>query len=238
MINNKLDKIKKLSIQFSNDVNKLTFSEPVCFVYNPLEYARNSYFKYLDMSIKGQTKNVFLGMNPGPWGMAQTGVPFGEVELVRDWMKIDVGIGKPEKEHPKRPITGFGCNRSEVSGRRLWGYFKEKYKTAELFFKDNFVANYCPLVFMEESGRNRTPDKLRKEEREKLYKICDEHLLQIIELINPDWVIGIGGFAEKRINSALSDLNIKVGKILHPSPASPMANRGWAEMAEKQLNLI
>ena len=32
---------------------------------------------------------VFLGMNPGPFGMAQVGVPFGEVAAVRDWLRID-----------------------------------------------------------------------------------------------------------------------------------------------------
>lgn len=230
-----INKIKELTIGFSEEINRLSFSFPVVFVYNPFEYARDSYFKYLDLSVRGKKKFVFLGMNPGPWGMAQTGVPFGEINTVRDWMEIEVAVGRPENEHPKRKISGFNCNRSEVSGRRLWGYFKEKYKTPDLFFKGNFVANYCPLVFMEESGRNRTPDKLKKDERNKLYKICDMHLLEIVKILDPEWVIGIGGFAEKRIISALDSLNIKTGKILHPSPASPMANRGWAEIAESQL---
>ena len=37
----------------------------------------------------GRKEAVFLGMNPGLWGMAQTGVPFGTVSLVRDWMGIE-----------------------------------------------------------------------------------------------------------------------------------------------------
>lgn len=236
MNKNILNKIKELSIEFSNEVGKLKFSEPVSFVYNPLEYARNGYFKYLDLSANCTKKVVFLGMNPGPWGMAQTGIPFGEVESAREWMKIETKIDKPQREHPKREISGFSCQRSEVSGRRLWGYFSERYKKPELFFKDYFVANYCPLVFMEESGRNRTPDKLMSSERVKLYKLCDNHLLDLINLFEPEWVIGIGGFAEKRLIVTLKGIDIKIGKILHPSPASPMANRGWAEIADKQLS--
>jgi len=236
MGNLSIKKIKDLTVKFSEEVSRLSFTDPVTFVYNPLQYARESYFKYLDLSVSKKKKTVFLGMNPGPWGMAQTGIPFGEIDAVKNWMKIEAAVGKPEYEHPKREITGFSCRRSEVSGKRLWTFFKEKYRTPELFFKHNFVANYCPLVFMEKSGKNRTPDKLHREERERLFNICNHHLLEIVTTLNPDWVIGIGGFAEKRIKSALSSLDLKIGKILHPSPASPMANRGWAEIAEKQLS--
>ena len=91
-----------------------------------------------------------MGMNPGPWGMAQTGVPFGEIDAVRNWIEIEEPVEKPDNEHPKRPIEGFDCQKSEVSGRRLWGLFSEKYPKAEDFFADHYVVNYCPLVWMEE----------------------------------------------------------------------------------------
>jgi len=48
-------------------------------------------------------------------------------------------------------------------------------------------------------------------------------------------LVGVGGFAEKRATIALSGMNVQIGKILHPSPASPAANRGWAAAATKQL---
>ena len=32
-----------------------------------------------------------------------------------------------------------------------------------------------------------------------------------------------------------SRYDIRIGRVLHPSPASPAANRGWAAAAEKQL---
>lgn len=58
-------------------MGKLRFSEPTAFVYNPLDYAWGIHEKYLKLAGQGKKKVIFLGMNPGPFGMAQTGVPFG-----------------------------------------------------------------------------------------------------------------------------------------------------------------
>ena len=146
--------------RLSRAVQELDFGPPVSHVYNPLVYAWESHRTYLERYGQGRKEVIFLGMNPGPWGMAQTGVPFGEVGLVRDWLGIESAVAKPEREHPKRPVEGFDCRRSEVSGRRLWGWARERFGTPEQFFSRFFVANYCPLVFLEESGRNRTPDRL------------------------------------------------------------------------------
>jgi len=174
-------------------------------------------------------------MNPGPFGMAQTGVPFGDKDIVRDWMGIEAAVEPPEDEHPKRPIQGFACPRGEVSGQRLWGWARQRFGSAEAFFQHFFVANYCPLVFMEESGRNRTPDKLPKAEREALYAVCDRALLATIDRLEPRWVLGIGRFAEKRIRAVVGDRAVTVGSVPHPSPASPKANQGWAPLMEAAL---
>ena len=221
--------------QLSTTCSALNFSEPVTHVYNPLEYAWAAHEQYISRATIGKKKVVFLGMNPGPFGMAQTGVPFGEVAAVRDWIGINVEIGKPSKEHPNRPIEGLACKRSEVSGRRLWGLFAEHFDSANEFFQDHFIANHCPLVFMEETGRNRTPDKLPASEASPLMEACDSHLCKVVEILEPEWVVAVGGFAEKRAKIALSNLKVSIGKILHPSPASPAANRGWAEQATKQM---
>ncbi len=214
---------------------RLKFSKPVTHVYNPLDYARQPFEQYWERYGQSPKKAVLLGMNPGPWGMAQTGVPFGEIAHVRDWLGIEAPVGKPPKEHPKRPILGFECSRSEVSGARLWGYFKARFERPELFFQKFFVHNYCPLIFLEESGRNRTPDKLKRAERDRLFKICDQHLREAVKALAPEIVIGIGHFAETRARQALGELDLTYGRLLHPSPASPAANRGWAEQAELQL---
>jgi single-strand selective monofunctional uracil DNA glycosylase len=214
---------------------KLRFGAPVTHVYNPLVYAWKAHEIYLRRFGAPPKEVIFLGMNPGPFGMAQTGVPFGEISAVRDWMKIHAAIGRPALEHPKRPVLGFGCARSEVSGKRLWGLFAEQYGPAENFFARHFVVNYCPLAFLTASGSNLTPDKLRPAERASLGRICDAHLRRVLEILRPKWVIGIGGFARERAEFAAAGLPIQVGRILHPSPASPSANRGWAEKAAAQL---
>ena len=229
------DSLTKAAKKLSEVVNSLSFGEPTSFIYNPLDYAWSIHQSYLELAGRTKKKVIFLGMNPGPFGMAQTGVPFGEISAVRDWMGLMGAIKKPNPEHPKRPVEGLNCKKSEVSGRRLWGLFAERFESAETFFKDHFVANYCPLVFMEDTGRNRTPDKLPAEERKELEKVCDQHLRELVEILDPVWLVGVGGFARKRAEEALCNMDIKIGTILHPSPASPAANRGWAEAATKQM---
>jgi single-strand selective monofunctional uracil DNA glycosylase len=220
----------------------LSFSKPVHTVYRPLEYAWALHEEYIIRSGRGPKRVIFLGMNPGPWGMAQTGVPFGEIEAVKSWMGLSAGVTKPAQEHPKRPIQGLDCTRSEVSGRRLWGLMQTRFGSPESFFQDHFVANYCPLVFMEESGRNYTPDKLAAAEKEALFAACDRRLRQVIDILKPEWVIGLGKFAQVRIKIILDEMSgtalaeiPKCDWVLHPSPASPMANRGWSDAATDKL---
>ena len=221
---------RKLSVA----VDSLEFASPVTHVYNPLGYAWAPHEDYLRRYGATRKKVVLLGMNPGPFGMVQCGVPFGEIEAVRGWMGIAAQVDRPVLENPKRTIEGFACSRSEVSGRRLWGLFRERFGSADAFFADHFVANYCPLAFFDH-GRNITPDKLPGAETAPLYAACNEHLKRLVTALQPEWVIGIGAFAEARATEALLGERIKIGRILHPSPASPAANRGWAEAATRQL---
>jgi len=222
---------------------KFDFPPPVAHVYDPHQYAWAPYEQYVRRYGAGRKRVVLLGMNPGPFGMMQTGVPFGEIAAVRDWMLINARVEKPAREHPKRPIEGFACKRSEVSGRRLWGWAARRFGTADAFFKEWFVLNYCPLALLEASGRNFTPDRLPAPLRQALHEACDRHLATALTALAPEWVIGIGAFAEQRIRAVLEGnvidsalaRNTRAGQILHPSPASPAANRGWAEAAEKQL---
>lgn len=219
-------------------IRRLTFSAPVTHTYHPLLYARSGYDRYV--ACYGDTVKpvVLVGMNPGPFGMAQTGVPFGDVEMVDGWMGINTRIAQPSEVHPKRPISGFSCTRSEVSGRRLWSWAKYRYGTPDAFFKQFFVLNYCPVVFMEASGRNRTPDKLPAVEKKRLFQICDVALQRSVDVFKPRWVVGIGGFAEKRINEALNGTHLKTGRITHPSPANPKANQGWVVRVESELSAM
>jgi single-strand selective monofunctional uracil DNA glycosylase len=228
----------QISRDLSRRVERLRFSEPVTHVYNPLLYARAAHERYLEQYGHGPKRIILLGMNPGPFGMAQTGVPFGDVAMVRDWLGIECAVGKPSVEHPKRPVLGFACPRGEVSGARLWGWARDRFETPARFFQAFFVVNYCPLAFVEQSCRNRTPDKLPPAERDPLFRACDEALRRVVAELRPDYVIGVGTFAEKRARQALADSDARIGSISHPSPASPKANRGWASVVEKELRVL
>lgn len=227
--------LASISRRLSKRVSELKFEPPVAFVYNPLEYARAPHEAYLKRYGAAPKRALLLGMNPGPFGMAQTGVPFGDVGMVRDFLGVAEKVGKPSPEHPKRLVTGFACTRSEVSGSRLWGFAQTRFKTADRFFKDFFVVNYCPLVFMDEGARNLTPDKLPRTEQAPLFEACDDALRAIVEELAPAFVIGVGAFAKARAEAALPDFTGTIGTILHPSPASPKANKGWAQIAEREL---
>lgn len=233
------EKLQKAAKTMIKELSGLKFSAPVTTTYNPLVYAWEPHRIYLEKFGNGRKRVLFLGMNPGPWGMAQTGIPFGEIAAVSDWMGISTLVATPENEHPKRPIQGFGCPRSEVSGKRLWGLFSERYPDPHAFFTEHFVANFCPLVWMAESGKNITPDQLPKSESMPVEAACRWYLAQMIQEMQPEYLIGVGAFAEKQfkdtIHEHLPAYSGKIGKILHPSPASPVANRGWAEAASKQL---
>lgn len=217
------------------DVARLTFGRPVTHVYNPLVYAAAPHRLYLSRYGARPKEVLWVGMNPGPWGMAQTGIPFGEVGAVKGWLGLEGPVEKPEREHPARPVTGCGCRRSEVSGARLWGWARARFGTPERFFARFFVVNYCPLLFLEESGRNRTPDKLPASEREPLLAACDRALRRTVERLRPRYVLGVGAFAEARARAALEGLDVTTGRVSHPSPASPAANRGWQELVEREL---
>jgi single-strand selective monofunctional uracil DNA glycosylase len=224
----------RIAADLATRAGRLGFGPPVEVVYNPLDYAWKAHAEYLRRYGAGRKRVVFVGMNPGPWGMVQTGIPFGEVETAREWLGIRAAIGAPARLHPRRPVAGWACARSEPSGRRLWGLMRERFGTPQAFFADHFVANYCPLAFFDLSGANLTPDRLRRQDARALEEVCDEHLRRAVAALSPEWVIGVGGYAASRLR-AVCGAAAKVESILHPSPASPAANKGWAAAVTKRL---
>ncbi|KAG0604126.1 hypothetical protein M758_10G147400 [Ceratodon purpureus] len=212
----------------------LSFKAPVAFVYNPLEYARKPHEEYVRKYGGKKVDVLLVGMNPGPFGMAQTGVPFGDSVHVREFLHITSEVEPPKEMHPKRPIIGLRCPRREVSGQRVWGWAQARFGTASAFFDRFWIHNYCPLMFMEPSGKNRTPDKLTISERASITNICNAALRIVIDVTKPRLIVGIGKYAAERIKQCASP-GAQVGDIMHPSPANPKANKDWDKLIEAQL---
>ncbi|MBN2384281.1 single-stranded DNA-binding protein [bacterium] len=221
-------------------LQQMHFSAPVAWVYNPLDYAAKPYATYLEKYGRASKEIVLVGMNPGPWGMVQTGVPFGTISMVRDWLQITGPVGQPERLHPKRPVKGFACSREEVSGKRVWNWAKSRFTTPRVFFERFFIANYCPLAFFDEQGRNLTPDKIARSDRSDLFSLCDQALKETIDLLDPRFVLGFGQFAYARIQACLTDTTHDriLDCLLHPSPANPKANQNWEQQLDHKLTSL
>lgn len=233
-----IDTVVERTRLFAAEVEALRFTFDG-YIYNPLKYAWDMHEAYLRAYVQQGSPVFFLGMNPGPFGMVQTGVPFGEIEAVRDWMHLSKKVGRPPQEHPKRPVLGLEIGRSEVSGKRLWALMAERFGSATNFFSKHTVMNYCPLAFVSggETGRNIIPEKLIKAERLALEDVCDTYLDDIITLVAPQHLVGIGQYAKRKLTASEKRLQRgrSVSAILHPSPANPQANAGWAERVVAQL---
>lgn len=228
-------------VRLREELEGIEFEAPITHVYQPLEYAWEPARRFVEKyGLARPREALIVGMNPGPWGMGQVGVPFGAISIVKDWLQIEGKVDEPREVHPKRPVEGFLTEREEVSGSRLWGWARERYGTPEAFFQRFWVHNYCPLLMYDEGGTNVTPPKLRTEERAQVLPPCDRALRALVEYYEPRFVIGVGAWAEKQVRSALkkSGYEGEIGRILHPSPASPKANRGWAMQAEEELSAM
>ena len=232
-------RIAESARQLSGQLARLRREIPVSAVYDPSDYAREPFENFLKLCASGRRRYLLLGMNPGPWGMAQTGVPFGTVSRVRDWMQIGGRIGRPAEMIASRPVTGWQCKREEVSGSRLWGLLAEMYGSADRLFSEIAVFNYCPLLFLQVDGsrtRNVTPDRLPAAVAARIGQACDRHLQQVIEELDARLLIGVGAYAHRCLARVAPDR--RCGGILHPSPASPAANRGFHQFASAQLRAL
>lgn len=149
------------AILLNEKLGTLSFTSPVQFVYNPVKYAFDMYAAFLRKYCNSEKKILLLGMNPGPWGMVQTGIPFGEINMVKDWYKIEARINKPQRECPEREVMGLNCSRTEISGKRIYDFFKNISETPEVFFQDTYLYNFCPLALMQNGGKNITPSSLK-----------------------------------------------------------------------------
>ena len=68
------EQLMAIEEKLAEDLMKLTYEFPVEYVYNPIKHAKELHYNFLKQYYRTGPKPIlFLGMNPGPWGMVQTG---------------------------------------------------------------------------------------------------------------------------------------------------------------------
>ena len=242
MVESISEQLKDAALRLSEDcnrgINRIMKHKSVAHVTNPLDYAWAYHEQFIDQWSEFGATTLLLGMNPGPYGMAQTGVPFGATAMARDILQIkERDVRTPPGAHPKRPIEGLSMERQEVSGTRFWSMLSEHYGSTEAIFSNIYVVNHCPLLILGETGRNVTPVDLPKATIESVLKACDKHLKSVVDIMAIESVVGVGNYAKKRAQSVLSDVHID--SMWHPSPASPLANRnGGADWRANAISKI
>ena len=109
MVESISEQLKDAALRLSEDcdrgINRILKHKLVAHVTNPLDYAWAYHEQFIDKwSVFGAT-TLLLGMNPGPYGMAQTGVPFGATAMAREILQIEErDVRTPPGAHQKRPI--------------------------------------------------------------------------------------------------------------------------------------
>ena len=247
MTNNAVERLLIAADKLRNDANlisqKLIDScTQIDWAYNPLDYAWEPHQEYIKRYGGLGAKTVMLGMNPGH-GMGNTGIPFGCPEQVKKYLKIkNLEVKQPNSLHPKRPVYGLDCPKPEVSGRRIWGLLSELYGTPEDALSNVYIINHFPLWMFNDSGQNITPNKLPSSNAKELFECCDSHLLDVVDALGANRIIGVGAYAESMARKALDKAertHILLEKIPHPSPANPLANKEkgaiWREMVTSVL---
>uniref|UniRef100_A0A182VYR0 Uracil-DNA glycosylase-like domain-containing protein n=1 Tax=Anopheles minimus TaxID=112268 RepID=A0A182VYR0_9DIPT len=230
--------VYRIERELSAALRKVILPSEVAACYDPIEYASEIHCAYLQRFLDGPKHVLFIGMNPGPWGMCQTGVPFGYVPAVRDWMGLRGAVAKPTPELAARPVEGLACTREEQSGKRWWGLYEELCGTSDRFFHSCFVYNLCPLAFFHQSGRNITPSELKGKAKGEIQAISEQYLETALTLLKPKIVISVGRYTEDRIKTLTKrnkiDPTIVTYCMPHPSPRS-LNNTNWPEKAKLWL---
>ncbi|XP_055587018.1 single-strand selective monofunctional uracil DNA glycosylase [Uranotaenia lowii] len=228
--------IYRLEVELCESLKQIPLPADVAAVYNPIEYACELHQAYMQRYLDGHKPVLFLGMNPGPWGMCQTGIPFGYVPAVRDWLQLQGKVLKPIGELQARPVDGLNCTRGEQSGQRWWGLYQELCGTPEVFFRHCFVYNICPLAFFHSSGRNITPADLKGAPKLRMQEVCTQYLKIALDLFNPTVVVSVGRYTEDRVKALVRQQLVDPTRVRllcmpHPSPRS-LNNTNWNEKAK------
>ena len=170
----------------------------------------------------GPREILFVGMNPGPFGMAQNGVPFGDTAMVRDWLGIEAPVERPRREHPKRPVLGLRMTRGEVSGARLWGWARGAFRDSGAILPARLRVELLPTFLhggerAERHPRQAAPRRARAPVRG--LRRCTRRGRSPTS--GPVIVVGIGAFAAWRAAPLAEAAGAGVRRRPPPEPREP-----------------
>ena len=193
--------------------------------------------QYLKRFGEGRKRVVFLGMNPGPFGMVQVGVPFGEVNAVRDWMQISAPVAPPKTPNPSRPVEGFTCQRSEVRVSACGRFFAERYPHAQDFCRP-LCAELLPAGVLRSRAQRDTRQAPEERNRTALCRLRCTFRRASTRWRRNGWSAS-ASLPDAGASSACPFVPAGEDRHrAHPSPAGPIANRGWAPQAAAQLTAL
>jgi single-strand selective monofunctional uracil DNA glycosylase len=221
-------------------------------VLNPGRYGERWHARFRRAYPMSPRPLLVFGLNPGPYGMAQTGVPFTDLKRLESalpglWKDL-VASGEPVTRPGLAPpsLARHLTRTFESSSVRVYRFLERAYGRPELALREVVFVNPCPLLFIDpETGANRTPADLpralRARKAAELVHAFEElrraTVLEAVAELEPRGAILLGRDVAAAVGEALrAALGARsVVEWEHPARAVPETwSRGLADELRKR----
>ena len=209
-----------------HELRGLRFGPPVSHVYDPLDYARRGYESYVRAFANAPKRVLFVGMNPGP---VRDGADRRAVRRRPDGARL--AAASRRRSAGRRPSTRSDrCRASRVRAARS----AAPASGAPSRSASASRSASSPTTSSRTTARSRSsrraaaiarPTSCPSASARRCFAPATRTCAGWCAALEPEWVIGIGAFAEARAREALP--GARVGRITHPSPANPRAQENW-----------
>jgi single-strand selective monofunctional uracil DNA glycosylase len=185
---------------------------------------------------------LVFGLNPGPYGMAQTGIPFTDLKRLREHLpRLAKGLERRGCSLAgvglaPRSLRPYLSRTFESSAVRVYRFLSRGWGSAEDGWRSVVVANPCSLLFMDAAGENRTPADLvgavsrrtgslvaARRLRERCNALRRLAAREAVRVLSPRGVVLLGKDAQRAMQTGIAPL-LGPDSILgweHPARAVP-----------------
>jgi len=211
-------------------------------VWNPALYALDIYQEYLTKFPPEPGAILALGLNPGPYGMAQTGIPFTDCRTASGALGMEMTIpGKAPDDLISRLKKANGKWRGtyERSSLGMYRFLILAWGDIKTAYRNWFVGNPCPLLFLDPERWNVTPADPRLRRMKEVGELRQRAVIGFSEILNPRGIVCFG----KDVAKAVGEVAIRqVGPdrvVFYEHPARAVPEK-WAagllqELTQRQL---